>query len=249
MNEDEKKRYYGVALGALLHDIGKFMQRAEVEQDHPEIKQYYEMFCPMGQHGRHGYLHAAHTAWFIEKMIPDGIVDKTELYNAARHHINSVGDIFKEADCLSSGMERYGGEVDPGTYKDVRLRSIFDMIELHYSVRGRDGQLNSRWLHRLAPESEKMTGELYPVFSENGMLSDEGFNYTRLWAEFKQEVDTIRSANNIGTFFNEIYGLLEKYTGCIPSATNAFPDISHLTIPNNSCYRKFALYFWTGKTK
>ncbi len=34
-----RKEYQAVVLGALLHDIGKFMQRAELEKEFPEIKE------------------------------------------------------------------------------------------------------------------------------------------------------------------------------------------------------------------
>ena len=91
-----------IALGGLLHDIGKFMQRAEVEKEYPEIKDNYAEFCPTER----SYLHAAHTAYFIQRFVPDGLFDKTELYQAAHHHVSGPGDLYREADCLSSGMER-----------------------------------------------------------------------------------------------------------------------------------------------
>ena len=71
MSDFDRREYQTVVLAALLHDIGKFMQRAEVEKLHPEIKQNYDEFCPTNEHGKPGYLHAAHTAYFIEHIIPD----------------------------------------------------------------------------------------------------------------------------------------------------------------------------------
>lgn len=211
-----------IALAGLLHDIGKFMQRAELEKEFPEIKDNYPDFCPNGN----SYLHAAHTAYFIQKFIPDSLFDKAELNQAAHHHVSGQGDLYREADCISSGMERYGDEVDPENFKEVRLHSIFDMVELQYAIRGRDGRIISRWRHRLAAECEKITSKLFPVFSEDGAIHDEGFTYRRLWEEFSGEVEALQSLSSVVAYFNDLYWLLEKYTSCIPSATNAFPDIS-----------------------
>src|SRR4030042_3237690 len=138
---------YKIAIAGLLHDIGKFMQRAELEKDFPEIKGNYAEFCP----NERGYLHAAHTAYFIQHFVPDGLVDKAELYQAAHHHVSGPGDLSREADCLSSGMERYEDEADSDNFKEVRLNSVFDMVELQYAIRDKEGHLNSRWKHYLTP--------------------------------------------------------------------------------------------------
>ena len=91
---DDNIKIYEIALGGLLHDIGKLMQRAGLEKDYPEIKNNYGLFCPPN-----GYFHAAHTAYFIDHFIPDGLFpdNKAELYNAARHHISVQGDIYNES--------------------------------------------------------------------------------------------------------------------------------------------------------
>jgi len=213
---------YTIALAGLLHDIGKFMQRAELEKDFPEIKGNYAEFCP----NERGYLHAAHTAYFIQHFVPDGLVDKAELYQAAHHHVSGPGDLYREADCLSSGMERYGDESDSDNFKEVRLHSVFDMVELQYAIRDKEGHLNSRWKHYLTPLSQGYGQEQYPKFAEGATLSDGGFTYRRLWKGFIAEVEDLGVATDISSYFNELLWLLEKYTWCIPSATNVFPDIS-----------------------
>lgn len=217
-----------IAMGGLLHDIGKFMQRAELEKDFDEIKTNYDGFCPLGDGGRHGYLHAAHTAYFIEKYIPETIIDKdskTELYNAARHHKNPAGDIYREADCLSAGMERYVDEKDSGEYKQVRLHSIFDAVELQYAIRDKDN-LNRRWRYRLAALSDSNSDVLYPAMDDKACKAENGLSYRELWDKFRVELEIVNNHGNIETYFNELYWLIEKYTWCIPSATNAYPDIS-----------------------
>jgi len=226
MSDLDRREYQTVVLAALLHDIGKFMQRAEVEKLHPEIKQNYDEFCPTNEHGKPGYLHAAHTAYFIEHIIPDGLVDKKELNQAAHHHVSGPGELYREADCLSSGMERYGDETETANFKEVRLNSVFDMIELQYTIRDKEGHLNPRWKHYLVPQVERYAGTQYPQFYEGESFADGDFTYQRLWEGFIEEVKELDSMTDVLAYFNEIFWLLEKYTWCIPSATNAFPDIS-----------------------
>ncbi|MBU1055681.1 MAG: type III-A CRISPR-associated protein Cas10/Csm1 [Proteobacteria bacterium] len=218
-----------IAMGGLLHDIGKFMQRAELEKDFVEIKNNYDGFCPILDGGRHGYLHAAHAAYFIEELIPENIIDKTdkaELYNAARHHKNPSGDIYREADHLSAGMERYEDEKDSDNYKKVRLHSIFDAVELQYAIHDKENRLNSRWRYSLTELSSNKTEELYPVMiDDKGKVVDDGFSYKNQWSNFSKDLSIINRHVDKTSYFNDLYWLLEKYTWCIPSATNAFPDI------------------------
>lgn len=227
------KQVIVIALGGLLHDIGKFMQRAELNTQYPEIQQNYEHFCPQNKFHYYTHLHAAHSAYFIEKILPDfpdSPIDKNikeELFNAARHHKNPTGDIYKEADRLSSGMERHVDEADDGNFKDVRMHSVFDLIELKYNIRDKNGYINSRWLHRLSPLKSDNSDDLnktFPVFTESSWMDTN--TYENLWDDFQKELNSIKSLDNIKFYFNELYYLIEKYTSCIPSATNTYPDIS-----------------------
>ncbi len=65
MNEKTKKEYHAVVLGALLHDIGKFMQRAEVELCDLS-RNMEEMLCPVYD-GRHSHKHVLWTDHFLER--------------------------------------------------------------------------------------------------------------------------------------------------------------------------------------
>lgn len=243
-----------IALAGLLHDVGKFAQRANLEKVFPEIIENYDEFCPV-KDGHHGYLHAAHTAFFIEQYIPERLFDKTELYNGARHHKNSRGDIYKEADMLSAGMDRSVYEHDEGkSYKEARLHSIFDLIELQYMIRDKKGQFKSKWTLPLAPMGENPGKEIFPYLDETISRDLSEISYEKLWQQFVEEVEQIEGSSP-AAWFHEIYWLLEKYTSRIPSATNVFPDISlfdHsrttaalaslLHLAGNSAKGKFLLY-------
>ena len=243
MNMDENALL--TAFGGLLHDIGKFMQRAELENEFPEIKNNYAEFCKKNEGGFYGYLHTAHTAYFIEKYIPESILDnskKKELYNAAHHHVVASGDIYREADCTSAGMERYSDEADNENDKNVRLRSIFDLVELKYRISDNNKKVNSRWQYKLDRLDDKKPESLYPVILDaQGNPTQNPSTYKKLWNQFIDEFISLRHEGSLYHYFIETYGLLEKYLWCIPSATNAFPDISlfdHLRTTSSiaTCY-------------
>lgn len=225
------RKIYTIALGGMLHDIGKFMQRAELENDYPEIRDNFGNFCPLSKFGSFTHLHAAYSAFFVERFVPEGLFDKTELYNAARHHKNPEDDIFKRADSISAGMDRYDDEMEGEDFKRTRLYSIFDIIELQYSIIDEKGNVNPRWHYLLQPLQEDNTDTIFPSFREDNVKDDFSTQkaveeYKNLWNKFEEEVRSIQHHKNPPLYFNELYWLLEKYTWCIPSATNAFPDIS-----------------------
>jgi CRISPR-associated protein Csm1 len=222
---DDNIKIYEVALGGLLHDIGKLMQRAGLEREYPEIKNNYAIFCPPN-----GYFHAAHTAYFVDHFIPDGLFpdNKAELYNAARHHISGQGDIYKDADCLSSGMDRRSrceDKVRSESYKEVCLHSIFDCIELQYITKEK-GDGNRHWVYKLVSESKRCLPDICPFIPKGNEKCAGEEAYKKLWKEFSKEVEEIRHIKNPYCYFNELYWLIKKYTSYIPSATNVFPDIS-----------------------
>ena len=219
------KQVITIAIAGLLHDVGKFMQRAELEKKYPGIKRNYGGFCPVNKHGIPGYLHAAHTAWFIENLIPDGIVDKNELYNAARHHKNPPGDLYREADCLSSGMERHREEEssdDKGHYKKVRLHSV-----LEYMAIERNTMKTPQWRHELLPLDDAAKSCCPVPIQKLSPPEDESLvaSYTALWDGFEQDFRAIET-QDAGAFLITLLALLEKYTWCIPSSTMDRPDIS-----------------------
>ena len=218
-------------LGALLHDIGKFMQRAKLEKHaYPEIKSYYDEFCPTPT----SYLHAAHSAFFVEELLSDDLFDRPTkecLFDACRHHCDPQReDIYQVSDRLSAGMERAGETQRPVSYRDTRLRSVFDSLELEFQI----GAVEERWHY---PISElNVSKGIFPIHSLGGEATvrnisseDSSEAYRRLWTSFEDELDHVNTlpVNDMGIFFNELYYLLHRYTWSIPSATNVKPaDIS-----------------------
>ena len=116
-----------IYLAALLHDIGKFYQRADkgntAQSDFlTEHCKDESTFCPCGANGLYTHKHVLWTAQFIEDfasvfkiLVNDESADLSAQDNlmnlAAGHHLkyeqlSDWGKIIKEADSLSSGMDR-----------------------------------------------------------------------------------------------------------------------------------------------
>lgn len=120
-----------IYLAALLHDIGKFYQRADSrllsEYNDEHLERMKSLICPENEYGGFGYQHAWWTYKFLwPKDIFDNIQDQgkyafknevnedTELDNlinlAIYHHKPIGGSILQKliqlADWWSSGMER-----------------------------------------------------------------------------------------------------------------------------------------------
>lgn len=221
---------YSIALAGLLHDIGKFMQRAEVSLS-DESKGMEGTICPV-YNGRYSHKHVLWTSEFFEqnsthrhigmKPVEDSIANL-----AAYHHkpATKLQELIQIADRLSSGSDRQEDEEshkDREWYKKARMHSIFDYLHLEnrknetakyrYELDPLDNDVENCFpttLNNLSPkEGEKVVG-----------------GYSELWEAFKKEFEQI-DTENIDSFVVATLSLLEKYTWCIPSSTIDRPDIS-----------------------
>lgn len=220
---------YEVILGALLHDIGKFFQRASSSEGVlSEISRRMEnTICPVSQ-GRYSHRHVLFTNEFCDQYLsslPPGL-NKSSITNCAIFHHRPESPeqkIIRNADVLSSGMEReddedYSG--DPSSFRKVRLRSIMGEIK----IQGREmPESGLTWVHKL---EDLHPEKAFPI-TEDSKIPHEDLTeeYQELWKQFLIAWDSNRVAEPWG-FINRTLGILEHFTWCIPSATNVFPDIS-----------------------
>lgn len=241
--EKIRERIY---LASLLHDIGKFYQRADEggECGSRYLKASYlgkETFCPLSD-GAYLHQHVLWTAQFIEDNISvfnnllsedPGILSQTQdglVYLSAGHHLpteqlSNWGRIIREADSLSSGMDRSSGEgikdaidelqTETNTFRRKRLTPILETIDIHHRLT--EGIPNPK---HLPVDKLHLSKELFPQesFSSNP-------DYARLWREFQQEFRSIQ-ADTYAAFAETLLALLFKYTGYIPSCTVSMPDVS-----------------------
>ncbi|OPZ03376.1 MAG: HD domain protein [Bacteroidetes bacterium ADurb.BinA395] len=233
-----------VYLAALLHDIGKFYQRADTGSvaGSKYLKEYSKIestFLPLSVNGKYSHKHCLWTAQFIEdfqevfrKLVgadSANLTDKNNLmFLAAAHHLKNeqlspLGQIIKKADCLSSGMDRNSlealeddqDESKWNSFKTKRMVSIFDILNKNKE----ELKQQKNW-HHLPIDALNLSKNYFPrsEFNENP-------DYEKLWENFLIEFKFIQ-ANTYRAFSETLLNLLFKYTSCISSSTIVFPDVS-----------------------
>lgn len=232
-----------IYLASLLHDIGKFYQRADTGsvstskylKEHCKTEATY---CPL-YNGRYTHKHVLWTAQFIEdnmavfqNLLKSQLTDFTTEDNlinlAAGHHLQAeqlseLGKIIKKADWLSSGMDR--GSADAlrdaqdeeenswDSFKQKRMVSILETICQD------SPEEKTKW-HHMPVARLDLTKDYFPKQSFT-----ESPNYSNLWEEFLKEFKFIQS-NTYRAFSETFLNLLQKYTSCIPASTINFADVS-----------------------
>jgi len=197
--------YDDLVLAGLLHDIGKFYQRAQSSQP------------PMFKNDKTDYGYSgAHSKWSSQFIIDhfgknNEIKDlvlyhhKKKLYKKNEDYIN----IITKADS-SSAKEREGSD-DEKDASNEPLISIFSEVEL-------DGKKVNEHYIQLVPLDLKYHKLLYPINEKPSMDK-----YNTLWEEFNKEFSKIFNLNDITT----ILSILKKYTITVPSAAyKSEPDVS-----------------------
>lgn len=211
-----------LVLAALLHDIGKFAQRAGA----PQNRHMAGEFCRT-VNGRATHTHVLYTDYFIENDLPlptelnDDHTRSRLARLAASHHKPDTSDLFEKslqvADHLSAGTDRKSGEESSGDYKSARLVSIFEQIDL--GGPRPLAELQKARCHRLAPLSR----DPFPTSAADAGNSD----YESLFKCFCQELLNLPLDMGVGHYTASLTALLEEYTWCIPSSTyRALSDIS-----------------------
>ena len=228
-----KETVLKIALAGLLHDIGKFAERAFAveESDKDSVQQYY------------GYSHAFSTEQVIKNIFPEslekriknplGLKDCTVLNLAARHHKPRHGFevIISEADWIASGHERaradeYSQFETEGRERksQVPLLSILGRIHIKDAVIN-DVSRNMRYQITKAPlRHDENYKKGFPVtldqYSANKVRSD----YKKHWREFRESISGIDPEKQFETFFE----ICRIYQWCLPASTRKeeLPDVS-----------------------
>lgn len=231
MLKDDQNRFI---LGALLHDIGKFKQRARYEEDRGK------------SHSTIGY------EW-LTSHYGEGIVAA-----AARNHHGSESEtwdsnltlIIYEADNLAASERRKfdpSVDIDKAWHQEVLLASDFSRIRLAAD----DGGLLPEPQIRYWP-LKALGGWVVPQAQDSGGSSKI---YRELWEEFCKDFEALKQAGR-HTDVDVILHLLEKYTSFVPSITlhitgasdresfRKHPDVSlfdhaRVTAAAASCLRSF----------
>jgi len=203
---DEK--VLNAALAGLLHDVGKFSQRAGIgmsESRNAEAKQDF------------GYVHALASYDFVKSFVPESW--REDLSGVAYHHRprNQREAWTQLADHLSA-MER-----EDDDNKVPRMLSVFSRLKKHQH----DQYLP---LTRLNPtKPEQLFPKDRPEFSTQEWRKEWENDYAKLWEEFESECKYrgLASMTDREAYLESIFASLQDFTWSIPSAFwNSVPDVS-----------------------
>jgi CRISPR-associated protein Csm1 len=242
--ENEREHIY---LAALLHDIGKFYQRADKRFSDRQnnlseySKKLAEDICPMNTHGRFGYQHVVWTNEFLEKMqtklekIP-GI--KQNLYNekhedslvnfACNHHKpqTELQAIVTLADWWSAGIDRREAKEAENEAENDKINwgiERYKQIPLYSVFNGVNGGKYSFAFPLQILNIEKETCFPKLVKEKNDGINEQKYN--ELWKQFEKEFENLPT-DSFNGFAESLLFLLKKYTWCIPSNTMDMANVS-----------------------
>lgn len=234
-----------IYLAALLHDIGKFYQRADEDGLSaskllsPEIKKLESDFCPTYK-GKTSHKHVIWTAQFFHEFEShfrnllrneNPSIDAL-LKLAAGHHLPDKKSleqrIIQKADHYSSGADRSNiddawkdaeeeNDLKWDSFRRIKMRSIFEGITLKEKDKK---DWNTEYKYKL-PMKEMILDTTFFPSSSDETLPD----YKKLWNGFTSELKFIQSGT-FRTFSETLLALLRKYTVTIPSSTQHLPDVS-----------------------
>lgn len=200
------------ALAGLLHDIGKFAQRAgeQVSAEWSDGKTRHDF----------GYQHALHTWHFVNKYLPDAF-KQAGVMAAFHHRPNEAGKIIQIADHLSASERNPEAETDDSDRKKHprQMLSIFSSLS---------GRRNEPYLPLAALRLDKKA-----IFPNKTATPDDSIwkTYELLWREFCSEAETLKTAHtaqpDLEAYLEAMLALMQRYAWSIPSAYyKARPDVS-----------------------
>ncbi len=250
-NDNNEPKRETMFLSGLLHDIGKFWQRADqsLASDDNQLSDYSKRLandiCSVNDQGRFGYQHVIWTNEFLEKfaaklnLIPgvkDNLYDpdnrgENNLMNFAVNHHRPQSiyqGIITLADWWSAGIDRTKSTTFEKEEKsDDVIRwgwQRYKKIPL-YSIFNIIHQGGFQSAFPLKPLSVEHPSYIFPKNIkrvEDGIDSDD---YKQLWDGFIDEVENL-PVDSLMVFIESLLFLLKKYTWCIPSNTMDMANVS-----------------------
>jgi CRISPR-associated protein Csm1 len=244
-----------LALAAMLHDLGKFAERARIEEaDEGNTRDInIQLYCPRFD-GRPSHIHAAYTAIaldLIERHCPELVAEEMtpfapwkekgaddSLINAAAMHHRPetfLQWVIATADRVASGFEReefekYNASLDDETtqktnHYTARQLTLFEQIRLDGN-----GANVPTWrypLRLLSPAG------IFPAKAEQCETNDKAVaqkEYRTLWNQFVEALKEIPRSHrtNLALWLDHFESLWQCFTHAIPAATafNVKPEVS-----------------------
>lgn len=227
-----------LAFAALIHDIGKFAERAKLDIPQNVKENNKHIFCPKDKFGNPTHIHAAYTGIAldaIEKFLPKinnaetfpfqtNEKDDSIIGAASKHHRPDtyLQHIISTADRLSSAFERskydeYNIKSENEDYQRARLIPLFEKLNKDESK----VDYNYRY-----PLKELSPSGIFPTLKPNLSKEDATAEYKILWSNFIEDIQKTHN-KNWDLWLDCFDTLYSIYTQNIPSASyKTIPDVS-----------------------
>jgi len=205
-------RVWQAALAGLLHDVGKFSQRAGVGRSEIWDKETRKQL---------GYEHALHSNDFLRDFVPKEW--REGLSGVVYHHQpRTLPERWIQiADWLSSA-ERVKGEDEDTEVSTPVLQTTFSRVTL-------DGAKADRVTYW--PLTRLDVSDHHRLFPQPTPPTDWQTAYQNLWKEFTEECRTRHLTTTTSltpvAYLENLLALLQEFTWCMPSAYwKTLPDVS-----------------------
>jgi CRISPR-associated protein Csm1 len=263
-----------VALAAYLHDLGKFSQRAGIDDKNSRLPAHIQLYCPrtrvIANNPASAYpthIHAAHTALSFELLEKhfDSIVgtecspftksDEDSLVNvASRHHKPStfLDWVVARADRLASGFEREKfAEYNEGAEDNAGPRNYRQARLLSLFEQISDAPADLESVRCVMPLEPMTPSSIFPKPRREIFPRDKETGtreYASLWQNFTEALKKTNKfvMGNPTVAFDTFDSLWLQHTHCIPSATVAptRPDVSLYDHSRTTAALAVALWRW-----
>jgi len=192
-----------IALAGLLHDIGKFWQRAEGHGRAPG-------FVEPDDYGPNG-AHATWSAAFVRDLLPEQFAQLAETVLYHHRPADQASKVLAVANRLAAGEHADQSEEQPHY-----LLSIFCQI-------GEDDKQQRAPVYLPLAPLELDEKVIFPQHKADGSQQA----YRALWDEFVRAVQSLDDVVDPASYVEGLYHLLMRYAWSVPSAFyRGTPDIS-----------------------
>ena len=245
-----------IALAGLLHDIGKFAERAKINVEHLDDNK--QLYCPHHKNyekdqGWFSHVHAAYTGLAIDLIeahaskfktgfpFAETQADDSLINAAARHHKPDtfLQWIIATADRVASGLERetfekYNQAKDENNglnHYTSRQITLFEQIHLgEENDRPKKDIKDFNYRYSLKPLSPASIFPIQAKGYESNNNETAQAEYNALWNQFIEGLKDIPKSHrdNLALWIDHFDSCYQTYTHTIPSAT-AFgtkPEVS-----------------------
>lgn len=234
---------FEVALGAHLHDIGKFMQRAIGDVDSlPEtVRNRISDVLPVFD-GRHTHVHALFSDAFFEECVDahplPAELDPRWIRDCAIYHHRPLNDgisvpngsithLVTEADRIAAAMERKKHDAEQESSPERRVRDQYRrtrLVAAPSQIHLGDRRKPAR---RYYPIAEISPASLFDLADEK-LGAETLAQYLDEWKKFKAAYAELaaRTKTSPDGYVEGLIALSERFCWSVPSSTIDDPDVS-----------------------